>query len=201
MPRQVDAVRRRREIYDAVFRLLVRGGVEQASLRKVADEAGLNIGAVRNYFGNHEELMTGAAREIIERVTARLQAEAAAIEAGADPAETVRTMLGELLPLDDVRRYETTVMFTLAEQGRFTPAYAAMSAEIHDGTRKLIREILTRAGIAKVRIETERLASLIDGLAFNGITQQPPPSPAALLKVLDFHLDQLRRTNPDRGQG
>ena len=199
MPRQVDVVRRRQEIYDAVFRLLVRGGVEQASLRKVADEAGLNIGAVRNYFSSHEELMAGAGREIIDRVTARLHGEAADLDAGADPAETVRTMLSELLPLDDVRRYETTVMFTLAEQGRFTPAYAALSAEIYDGTRRLIREILTRAGIAEVEIETERLASLIDGLAFNAITHQPPPPPAIQLKVLDFHLDQLRRTNPGRG--
>ena len=107
-------------------------------------------------------------------------------------------MLCELLPLDDVRRHETTVMFTLIEQARFTPAYAELSAQIHQGTRQLIREILSRAGIAEVEMETERLASLIDGLAFNGITQQPPPSPAALLDVLDFHLDQLRRTNPDR---
>ncbi|SDS86772.1 TetR/AcrR family transcriptional regulator [Microlunatus soli] len=198
MPRQVDVGRRRKEIYEAVFRLLVRGGVEQASLRKVADEAGLNIGAVRNYFDNHEELMTAAAREILDRISARLYADLAELEAGADPAEAARKMLCELLPLDETRRYETTVMFTLAERGRFTPAYAELSAEIHDGTRRLIHEILTRAGIADVEVETERLASLIDGLGFNGITHRPPPTPAFQLEVLDFHLDQLRRTNPDR---
>lgn len=200
MPRQVDVARRRQEIYDAVFRLLVRGGVEQASLRKVADEAGLNIGAVRHYFGSHEELMTAAAREILERISARLRAEVAEFEAGADPAQTTRQMLSELLPLDEVRRYETTVMFTLLEQSRFTPAYAELSTEIHDGTRSLIRQILTRAGITDIEVETERLASLIDGLAFNGITHRPAPSPDLQLAVLDFHLEQLRRVNPDRGR-
>ena len=198
MPRKVDVARRRQQIFDAVFRLLVRGGVEQASLRKVADEAGLNIGAVRNYFDSHQELMTAAAREVLDRITARLTADAAELEAGADRAELTRTMLSELLPLDDVRRYETTVMFTLVEQGRFTPAYAALSREIYRGTRQLIREILTRAGIADVEVETERLAALIDGLAFNGITYQPPPSPELQLQVLDFHLDQLRQANRGR---
>lgn len=46
MPKQVDHDERRREIATAVLRLVTTGGVEAASLRTVAGEAGVSMGAV-----------------------------------------------------------------------------------------------------------------------------------------------------------
>lgn len=192
MPRHVDVDLRHRRIFDAVFRLIVSGGAEQASLRKVAAEANLNIGAVRNYFASHEDLMQAAAREIVSRVSERLLRHVADVETGADPAVATRAMLSELLPLDEARRQETAVVFTFMMQGRFTPMYASLAAEIASGTRRLIRKILTSAGIDRVQTETERLLAVVDGLAFHGITDPEPLLPQEQLAVLDLHIAQLR---------
>jgi AcrR family transcriptional regulator len=43
-----------------VFRVVRRAGFEQASLRNVAEEAGLAIGSVRHYFDGHTDLMVFA---------------------------------------------------------------------------------------------------------------------------------------------
>ncbi|MFI9589760.1 TetR family transcriptional regulator [Nonomuraea sp. NPDC052265] len=40
-----------------VFGVVRRAGFEQASLRNVAEEAGLAIGSVRHYFAGHTELI------------------------------------------------------------------------------------------------------------------------------------------------
>ena len=57
MPKLVDHDQRRREIAAALTRLIVRVGVEGASVRAVAAEAGWSMGAVRYYFGTQEELL------------------------------------------------------------------------------------------------------------------------------------------------
>ncbi len=71
----------RTRILEAVLRLVARGGIAEASLRKVAEEAGINIGSVRHYFGSAESLMTAAAEEVGARMAQRLDG---ALPAGAD---------------------------------------------------------------------------------------------------------------------
>lgn len=71
----------RTRILEAVLRLVARGGIAEASLRKVAEEAGINIGSVRHYFGSAESLMTAAAEEVGARMGQRLDE---ALPAGAD---------------------------------------------------------------------------------------------------------------------
>jgi TetR/AcrR family transcriptional regulator, transcriptional repressor of bet genes len=48
MPKQVDHEERRQEIAAAVVRLVTTRGIETASLRTVASEAGVSMGAVQH---------------------------------------------------------------------------------------------------------------------------------------------------------
>jgi AcrR family transcriptional regulator len=57
-----------------VFRVIRRDGVDQASLRAVATEAGLVIGSVRHYFATHDEMIVFAMRVLADRVTTRIAA-------------------------------------------------------------------------------------------------------------------------------
>lgn len=58
MPARIDPQERRQEVIRAAFRLVVAEGIEGVSLRKVADESGLNVGSVRHYFDGHHDLLT-----------------------------------------------------------------------------------------------------------------------------------------------
>ena len=49
-------------------------GLERASLREVADEAGLAVGSVRHYFSSSEELLAHSFGVAVDRITGRLEA-------------------------------------------------------------------------------------------------------------------------------
>ncbi|MBB5804927.1 hypothetical protein F4560_004695 [Saccharothrix ecbatanensis] len=57
--------------------------------------------------------------------------------------------------------------------------------------RTLIGKILTEGGVADLALETERLASLLDGLAVNGVLQPSLTTPDVMRAVLRRHLESL----------
>ncbi|PZG25334.1 TetR family transcriptional regulator, partial [Spongiactinospora gelatinilytica] len=138
MPKIVDPDERRRAVAEAVFRVVCREGLEQASLRNVATEAGLAIGSVRHYFAGHTELMVFAMREMSARLMARLTVHADRLlnpSAPLPPAErreTVVRMLAELLPLDDQRRTEVIVWLSFVAAARTRPELRTHADELYD---------------------------------------------------------------------
>ncbi|MDP4508874.1 TetR/AcrR family transcriptional regulator [Nonomuraea turcica] len=199
MPKVVDPEARRDEVVDAVFRVVRRAGFEQASLRNVAEEAGLAIGSVRHYFDGHTDLMVFAMRASLDRVSARLTERVGPLLATQDEderAEGVELMLSELLPLDERRRDEATVWLAFATAARTRPELRPLARESYDGMRTLVRRIVD--GIARRRrlagdpkVETERLCALIDGLTVEGVLHPERMTPELMVQALRRHLQTL----------
>ena len=206
MPKLVDAEIRRREIAEAVFRVIRRDGLAQTSLRGVAEEAGLALGSVRHYFDNHDELIVFAMRVQVERLFIRLATHAEQLLDPAGPKDRktrvalTEQLLGELLPLDAERLAEAEVWLAFSAAARLRPELAAEATKVHTGTRALVRRVLTEAArggnlIKKldIELETERLASLLDGLAMAATYQPEQTTPELMRRVLRRHLEALRR--------
>nr|WP_053718516.1 TetR/AcrR family transcriptional regulator [Saccharothrix sp. NRRL B-16348] len=194
MPKVVDPEARRREVAEAVFRVVRRHGLEQASLRNVADEAGLAIGSVRHYFADHDDLLRFALEELTDRLERRVLARAA--QARSAPTregrrQAVADLLGELLPLDPDRRDESEIWLAFVTAARTRPALRPEARRLHQGMRTLIGKVLTEGGVSDAALETERLASLLDGLAVNGVLQPDLTTPDVMRAVLRRHLESL----------
>jgi AcrR family transcriptional regulator len=97
MPKVVDHEQRRRELAQAVWRVIRRHGVERASVRVVAEEAGWSPGALRHYFATQSELLAFAMGLVVERIEGRI----AALDHASDPRAAVEQVLHQLLPLDE----------------------------------------------------------------------------------------------------
>ncbi|GAA3264752.1 TetR/AcrR family transcriptional regulator [Nonomuraea helvata] len=203
MPKIVDPVERRREVVDALFRVVVRDGLQRASLRTVAAEAQLNIGSLRHYFATQEELMRFAMGSMIERVAERLRA---AIEEAGDLAvlsaqellELCARLLGELLPLDERRRGEVTVFLDFAAASRTDPALRDLASQVAVGTREFVGHVLERLEARgalrrglRLDVETERLSALVDGLAMNAVLHPELVGAYDCLEVVRTHLGAL----------
>jgi len=199
VPKVVDAEARRQAVAEAVFRVVSRDGVEQASLRNVADEAGLAIGSVRHYFDSHDELLVFALEELVERVERRVLARADRIHAADSPAdrrEQVEALLGELIPLDAERHAEMVIWLAFVTAARTRPSLRPSARRLHEGLRMIVREVLvgsSRVADDDVEVETERLAALLDGLAVNAVLQPELLTPTTMTAVLRRHLDALSR--------
>ena len=190
MPKVVDPIERRRELAQAVWRVVLRDGLDRASVREVAREAGLSMGSLRHYFDSQSELLRFAMRMVIDRIEERV----AALHVPDEPREAVRTVLAELLPLDSGRRVENEVWLAFTARALVDPELRVLRDEAYDRLRRACERWISLllapdTPRLEVDLETERLFALLDGLAVHAAMR--PQTPDRLLAVLDHHLAQV----------
>lgn len=197
MPKVVDHEQRRRELAEAVWRVIRRQGVDQASVRTVALEAGWSPGALRHYFATQSELLAFAMRLVVERIEGRI----AAIDQATDPREAVEQVLHELLPLDDERRAENEVWLAFTARALIDPALRDQHNEVHAALHQACAssiQTLAAAGNDNAgqapALEVERLHAFIDGLAVHTALRPDLMKPEQIVAVVRLHLDALDNT-------
>jgi AcrR family transcriptional regulator len=201
MPLRLDHDRRRAELAEAVWRLVLRAGVPAASVRAVANEAGLSMGSVRYFFHTQEELLQFAMREVVNRARARVAAKAdrrqAAVRAGR-PLDGFAALLEEVLPLDDERLIEARIWAAFSAAGSTDPGMQALRREADEAVRGLCRTALQ--GMAELALlepdhelalETQRLWALLDGLTVHLLVEPAYIGPRQAKRVLRRHLSAL----------
>jgi AcrR family transcriptional regulator len=198
VPRIVDADQRRRELTEAVWRVIRRDGVTAASVRAVAREAGTSMGALRHWFATQDELLHFAMTLVVERARARAEAVAAT---GGPLLPRLLRVLEETLPLDDERRAEAEVWLALCARALVDPHLAELrdrsAAELHafctQVVQALVAERAARADL-DVDLEGERLYAVLDGLAVHAVTRPWALPPDRTREVLAAHLATLGDT-------
>ena len=195
MPRLVDHAARRVELAEAVWRVIRRDGIERASVRNVAREAGRSPGSLRHFFATQSDLMAFSMRLVADRVRARLEAR----RPTGDVRRDVEAVLAEVMPLDGERRTESEVWLAFAGQALVDPTLRALREEIDDGLYGLMRrlvEALAAAGEAApdldLDLEAERLNAVVDGLVVHALMRPDRVDPALMGAVVARHLDGLR---------
>jgi AcrR family transcriptional regulator len=194
MPKVVDHEQRRRELGHAVWRVIRRDGVDHASVRTVAEEAGWSAGALRHYFATQSELLAFAMRLVVERIEGRI----AALDRATQPRQAVEQVLHELLPLDDERRAENEVWLAFTARALIDPDLRAQHSEVHDALHQACASaIQTLADAdqanasAATALQAERLHALTDGLAVHTALRPDLMAPEHIIAVVRFHLDAL----------
>ncbi len=190
MPKIVDHEQRRRELAEAVWRVIRRTGVDGASVRTVAQEAGWSAGALRHYFRTQSELLDFAIELAAERISQRV----GALELAGDPRRAVEQLLSELLPLDDERRAENQVWLAFTARALIDPQLRMRRAEIDDALRAAALRAVEMLGLPAGReraLEAERLHALLDGLALHAAMRPERLPPRRIIAVLRRHLDEL----------
>nr|BFF00466.1 hypothetical protein GCM10020241_21410 [Streptoalloteichus tenebrarius] len=128
MPKVVDHEERRKELAEAVWRIVLRDGVEHASVRTVAAEAGWSTGSLRHYFPTQDALLRFAAELSADKVVARLRQ---SLNEERGPRLVMRTVGLELLPLDEQRRAEIAVWLAFVDRARVDASLRAIERRIN----------------------------------------------------------------------
>jgi len=193
MPRRVDHHARRKQLADALMSLAATRGLEAVSLRHVAAEAGVSTGMVQHYFRTKDEMMTFALEMVMSNIQARATAEATSANT-AGPGDIVRTLLLQILPLDEIRRLENHVVLAFLAYAAVKPAIAGGLRDSSQQMRTFIADQIRAAQAASaVRIDPDHAAigllALVDGLGIQVLGQHCPPEQA--VAALDAHLRLL----------
>jgi AcrR family transcriptional regulator len=192
VPKVVDHNERRTRIAEALLRVAGERGLEAVSLRHVAAEAGVTSGMVQHYFRTKDEMMAFALAVVRERSEARLAAAAAALGPDPSPRQVLRTIVAEVLPVDEPRRADGRVALAFL-------AYTAVRPEAAAPLRADNAEMLAfmaeriRAGGPRPGIDPDRAAvgllALMEGLGVHLLGGLYDPESA--LAALDAQLDTI----------
>lgn len=194
MPKRVDHAERRKLIADALMRVAAEHGLEAVSLRHVAAEAGVSAGMVQHYFRTRDEMMVFALSVVHERSEARVTRALAALGEQPAPRTLLRTMLVELLPLDEARRADGRVALAFLA---YTAVRPTVAAALHQETAGLLAFIAGQIGAVQAgrpvdrRVDPDRAAvgllAVLEGLGIYLLGGHYPAETA--LAALDAQLD------------
>jgi len=98
----------RRAILDAAAALLVEGGYERFSMRRLAKRCRYTAPTIYHYFGDKQRLIDAVLEEHFQRILARLRR----LRRGVDPAQSVRAQLATFVrfSLDNPTHYRLLSM-------------------------------------------------------------------------------------------
>ena len=185
MPKLVDHDARREALARALWRVVTRDGIEAASLRRVAAEAGWSTGSLRHYFATQSELLAFAMELVVQRVGERV----GEIHDDGDRRAVAARLLQEVLPLDDERRAEMQVWLAFTTRSLVDPGLRELREEAHEGLRGLCRTAAQLLGADEAA--AERLHALVDGLALHAVLDPATTTPERQAELLAAELDAL----------
>jgi TetR/AcrR family transcriptional repressor of bet genes len=184
MPKIVDVDQRRMELAAAAARVIARAGVDGASMREIATEAGWTTGTLVHYFANKHELLDFTLRASIEQRSAR-RSERPELS----PADALRASLESALPTDDDTRVHWIVTVALAGAAASDDRLAATQRELYRAYRSYLIDLLSAMpAVGDAAIEAERLIGLVDGIALQALFDPDGWPPERQLRALDAGL-------------
>ncbi|MBY0099423.1 TetR/AcrR family transcriptional regulator [Mesobacillus maritimus] len=198
MPKIVNHEQKRKSIAEAAWNIIKQEGVEKASIRRVATEAGMSAGALRHYFSTQDEMLLFIMNYYLEEGKKRSQNK----EWSENPLQAVEEVLLELVPIDEEKKIETSVWWIFALRSLTSNSLKEKIKELTNGTYELANsmiEILVLKGILSdsinVGLETSRLSVLIEGLSIHALLRPDVYTPEKVKEVIHFHLETLCNEN------
>ncbi|MCZ2813610.1 MULTISPECIES: TetR/AcrR family transcriptional regulator [unclassified Modestobacter] len=197
MPTRVDHEQRRRQIAEALLRIAATRGLQAASMREVAAEAGVSLRLVQYYFSTKDELLLGSLPYLGERLTARVQARLEGLGKPPSPRQVIEAVLFGVLPTDEESRAIRTTYDAFYALVLTDPGLAARH-EAHDPAaleRLLARQVELSQQAGEIAAGEDAgyvaavLLALTNGLGASVIGGQRGGDAASA--VLRHHLDQL----------
>lgn len=141
VPKVVDHDERRLELLDATWRIIARHGIEGATMREIAMEAGFANGALKPYFPTKEMLLEFAFGHVFNRTNQRISD----VTAGKSGLAALRAFCLEVLPLDEERVNEARIVIPFWQKAVNDPQKALIHQRSMTEWLEAIRRWLAEA--------------------------------------------------------
>ncbi|SDJ99942.1 TetR/AcrR family transcriptional regulator [Sediminibacillus albus] len=192
MPKKVNHQQRRQTIAKATWQVILKKGMEGATVRNIAKEAGLSLGALRYYFSTQEQLILYAMRLVKERAADRIVHIA---DQELPPKDKVLRILMEIVPANKETRAEMEVWFAFVAYARNKKEFFM---EENDGIYTAVQRIIGCLADQRllqpsldIDIECEKLYALVDGMALHALLEPERLDKARIEKVFIDYLDSV----------
>lgn len=186
---------RRKQLIEATIAAIHEHGYADATLARIARNAGMSSGLIAHYFGGKDELLAATMRSLLtdlrRMVIDRLRA-------ASSPIERVEAVVAA--NFDETQSVPEVVAAWLAfwAQVPHEPELARLQRVYSRRLRSNLRAALRPVGLAEADLDevVEVLGCLIDGIwmraALSSEGLDVPKARRRVLRVLRYHLDDLR---------
>jgi AcrR family transcriptional regulator len=195
MPKIVNWDERRDEMLAATWRVIVRDGIDKATVRAIAREAHCSAGILAHYFDDKADILGSALMLSHRRVAARMDAGAA----GRTGLDALRVVMLEALPLDDERDLEAQIEISFWGRALGNPELRTGQHAEFDRFAERLRAHLAEAGkLGELRdsididLAAHQLLVLIDGLSAQRVLYPSRVSAVRQRQMLSELLDSFR---------
>lgn len=200
MPKKVDHDARREELVLAAWRVIAARGIDEVTIREIARESGYSSGVLAHYFENKDDLLAHALRLSHTRIQKRYDAE---LDTPL-PADQLRGILLDNLPLDEQRELETRIEMSFWARALRNEALHEIQEQESETLRALLRGLVEKAqadgAIAAghdVEEVLELLGAVIDGVSLHALLYPGRLPAEKQAKVMEFALELLAPDGDD----
>ncbi|WP_310552027.1 TetR/AcrR family transcriptional regulator [Paenibacillus glufosinatiresistens] len=191
MPKIVNHEQKKEYIAAAAWRVILREGMKGATVRGIAQEAGMSLGALRHYFSTQEDLIAYAMQLVRERALLRITAND---RPDLPPKTRVLNLLFEVVPWSEDTRAEMDVWLAYVFSLGPKADTLGVQQEMRTGMQSLIAYLsevrMLREG-TDPELAAETLYSLVDGLAMHAYLEPGRLSKERIAAVLTGYLDSI----------
>jgi AcrR family transcriptional regulator len=162
--------KRRQALIDAALALVAEGGAKSATVRAIAQRAGVTAGLIRHYFQGKDQLVTAAYRHLMERMTA----ESAAVlnAAPRDPHARLTAFVAAALKPPVVDPEALILWATFLQETHRDPAMKETHSLTYLGFRDMLQSLIAALPGTRDDATLRSLAiasnAVIDGLWMEG---------------------------------
>ncbi|MFI6100192.1 TetR/AcrR family transcriptional regulator [Lentzea sp. NPDC051213] len=194
MPKVVDHDERRRELAEAMWRIVQRDGIEHATVRAIAAESGWSSGSLRHYFPTQDALLGFAMELAYQRFLKRFEQ----VDQTLGHRDLLRAITHEVLALDEERRVEAGVLLSFLPRALVEPSLHKLE---RDATREFYAEYARiieaaqeagelRPGVVPMKA-ARRFLALVDGLNIHHQFGPDDITPEEMIEAIDAYLDTI----------
>ncbi len=162
-PKNTDA--RRDEIIDGLMQVLAQCGYAKASVKRIAEAAGLAPGLVHYHFKNKLQILLALVERLAETTALRVETR---VEQDSDPFAKLEAFLSAHLARgDDEDLAAVACWVAIGAEAQFNPevakVYRAALEDRHAHLTALIQDVIGRRKVATARAHATTLLAAIEG--------------------------------------
>jgi TetR/AcrR family transcriptional regulator, transcriptional repressor of bet genes len=170
MPKIVDHDERRDQIALVACRVVAENGFDQATIVRIAREAGYTTGMVAHYFDTKQDIIIAALRLILRRIEERLT----------KPSTDLLALLSEALPIDEQRFIENAFWAAFWGQVSADKKLKRINAWVHREYMRLYERCLSEGWDIWPQLSPATREQVLGSMVafINGLTASAVPNPS-----------------------
>lgn len=177
--------KRRTALIDATLALVAEGGARNATVRAIAQRAGVTAGLIRHYFQSKDALITAAYRQLMDRMTA--QSAGVLMAAPTDPQARLTAFVAATLRPPVVDAEALILWATFLQETHRDPAMKDTHSLTYLGFRDMLEALIAELPGPRSPADCRRLAiacnAVIDGLWMEGCVLPEAFAPGELVEI------------------